>query len=106
MATPSNNRYLLAFVYRAAHGADATNNGISANHELLFIPCPDGNYVFEELDVTRVLTASNNPHTQEIDFYPQGKAKGQFGGNFIYASDSRFTRHYGHRPLKIFDRYE
>ncbi len=100
------SRYLLAFVYRPAHGADASNSGVSSKHDMLFIPCAGGNYSFDELEPERILDVTKNKAGDGFNFHPHGRPKGMSGGNFLYSLDSRFRQQYGENPIRIFDRYE
>ena len=102
--------YLPVDVYRSA-GPDCSLNGVTATDGYqLVVPCEDGHISDEDIDnSTRsivILEAGcilGRPH-----FKPQttGSYHAMFGGNFVYTSDSRFSRKYGGQPVQVHDRFE
>lgn len=102
---------LLAYVYRCGSG-DCTANGISAHAERLYVlsdKCP----VFAPSDINQCVTVTKNKTCWGGEEYIKAnpviypKRWYMAGGNFLYASDSRFQEIAGTaRPIPIHDRYE
>jgi hypothetical protein len=104
-------RYLRVDVYNC--GRDCTNGGVSVMQpDRLVVPCEDGNYTEQDVIDYELVVLVLVPSAMASMGYPSKfQQKGDerwlmFGGNFIYSSDSRFGRKYGHQPLAIHDRYE
>ena len=101
------NRYLPVSVYRSA-GSDCTLGGVTATDEpYLVVPCPDG-HVTEEDVADRGYTVLVPGHKGGLlNFTPEGvEGWSMMGGNFVYTSDSRFSRLYGSSPIAVHDRFE
>lgn len=100
------NRYLPVTVYRN-DGPDCTLDGITSHYGVkLVVPCEDGhiseedvtNHDYVILEAREILGVKN--------FRPAGtKGHVMFGGNFVYTSDSRFSRTYGPSPIAVHDRF-
>ena len=89
-------KYLAVDVYRNGYRQfDCSNRGISLCFNQLYLECEDGNLTIDELNNKNAIiklyygplhTVIARPAISEFD----GKWY-EFGGNFIYSSDSRFT---------------
>lgn len=89
---------------------DCTNNGVSANHERMVIyglSVKNGPIDAEyNTDENAKLYIHENPRDPSILMAtpsPDSDKMFQFGGNFIFTSDSRFP---SRQPIKVHDRVE
>ena len=100
-------RFLPVSVYRN-DGHDATNGGVTSEYGLkMVVPVPDGHVTQEDVDNNGYLILEPGEKGGEPNFSPAGiEGWTMFGGNFVYTSDSRFSRVYGHRPVAVHDRQE
>lgn len=105
----SCGRYLLVDVLRP--DGDFTNNGVSSlkgGKRTFFAPCLTGNFDLSSLNVTKDVVLSVLPPAFDgcpLRFTQKDAPRGMAGGNFIYTSDSRFSKTYG-APISLHDRYE
>jgi hypothetical protein len=102
--------YLPVNVLRSDLG-DCSNGGVSAPYGAkLVVPCSEGflseedvaerGYVVLELMPPAYPSCPNR-------LKPRGESRWvMFGGNFVYSSDSRWSREYGAYPLPVHDRVE
>ena len=108
---------LLVSVFRAAHGQDCTNNGVSSRFNTLIaasIYVGEIPEVFPSLpDSSNVVIVAYRGQFKDWVAYPvtpDGEilTRGMFGGNFIYTSDSRLAEFTGFSlaPIPVFDRFE
>lgn len=100
-------RYLPVSVYRSA-GSDCSLNGVTSNDELyLVVPCPDGNITEEDVAGRGYVVLVPSSKGGLANFVPEGvEGWSMMGGNFVYTSDSRFSREYGSSPVAVHDRFE
>lgn len=103
---------LICEVYRGEH--DCTLNGISSknNDVLLMFEEPEAQ-VFEESDnrptlkiVRRNLFGREYIHAEPIGTGRAGHNSYMMGGNFLFSSDSRFSKLVSPYPIPIHDRQE
>ena len=99
--------YLPVTVYRD-DSPDSTNGGITSEYGLKFVvPCPDGHISKDDIAKRNYLILEVGEKGGELNFTPAGLAGwSMFGGNFVYTSDSRFSRLYGNSPVAVHDRQE
>lgn len=99
-------RYLPVTVYRN-DGPDCTLGGVSSHYgKTLVVPCEDGHITEEDL--------ARDPDYIVMKVGEKGGARNfvpadatgwmMFGGNFVYTSDSRYSRLYGIHPMAVHDR--
>ena len=101
-------RYLPVNVYRSDLG-DCTNGGVTADPNNLFVvPCEDGFMTEEGLaDRHDVVFLEPAEIQGSLYFKPRSiKGHSMAGGNFVYTSDSRFSRTYSNQPVRVHDRVE
>lgn len=103
-------RYLRVDVYSC--GMESTNHGVTDVHrDSLVVPCEEGNYTEEDVIEHGLVVLELQPSAMRgypPKFVPVC-VKGKWtmnGGNFVYTSDSRFGRKYGHQPIAVHDRVE
>lgn len=109
---------LPASVYRSSNGfagMDCTNGGLSAKENDLLVLCNEG-FVKVTKDnlhqVVRVCDRQGHRFVQPVVRNPvnaRGLRKDvgpMMGGNFLYTSDSRFSRHVSNQPIAIHDRWD
>lgn len=95
-------------VYRSNIG-DCTNGGISSKSNYLYILCDEGSDMIDEDDpkllrvVNRMIFGELRPYLEPVNGKDPEKAGWFNGGNFGYASDSRFPFGFA---LPIRDRQE
>lgn len=106
-------RYLLAFLLKPADGLDRSKGGVSALRITnYYVPCDRGNTTLEDMKLSPtpycILSVGFSgsrthfrPHTTQ-----EHLERPQFGGCFVYASDSRFSEAYGDHPIHLHDRFE
>ena len=95
-------------VLRHGDGMDCTLNGVSSKHDNVILVWDDVPGIFKPSeDCPELRLIERNGH---LAAYPpdscflEGVGKWYMsGGNFIYASDSRFPNEY---PIPVHDRYE
>ena len=102
--------YLPVNVYRSA-GSDCTLNGVTSTDDYsLVVPCEDGHITDESIENsdTPVVVLIYGEILGSPHFKPetQGHHHSMMGGNFVYSSDSRFSRKYGNQPIAVHDRFE
>ena len=94
----------LAWVYKCKDFPDTTNKGLSSKYDKVYIAGAETTGVFEIDDKKDpVLYIHYSPYGLIATPSPDPKESFQFGGNFVYSSDSRFPER---RPIKIHDRRE
>lgn len=110
------NNGLFCTIYKSADGYDCTLNGVSSEHNNMYVFTEDyamsGYVELEEVDDTvevlviieRSVAGKTFPIAVPYIDWLNG-THGMFGGNFVWTSDSRFNRVFG-GPVKIFDRNE
>lgn len=101
-------RYLPVSVYRDK-GTDCTNGGVTSPRFDIYmvVPCPDGHITREDVDTRGYLILEPRELGGVTNLVPAGlEGWKMFGGNFVYTSDSRFSRVYGHAPVAVHDRVE
>ena len=96
---------MLVFIYKNGN-TDCTNKGISSDRDKIILVGEGVEEIFE--------VGENEPCLELVKGVENGKclhAKPMvekrwtmFGGNFIYSSDSRFSKLNNGNPIKIFDR--
>jgi hypothetical protein len=99
---------LLVFVYKSNDG-DATNNGVSNRHEKFVLIGPGVSGPFEPNEDTPALYLDMKHFNRfgkhrVVSDLEEGNQ--QFGGNFIFTTDSRFSGINNGSPIKIHDRFE
>jgi hypothetical protein len=101
---------LVADVFRNAHLGDSTNQGITSRHTSVYVigvqgpfdpPANAENVV--EVHVKRLPGGSEHVYALPANRNPDKHY--MFGGNFIWACDSRFRRLYP-QPIPVHDRVE
>lgn len=102
------DRYISVTILRPAGMADCSRNGMSARHDRLFVPHPEGPFRRGELDPDQLLEVM--PPVNVPDCGPRFKPRGEkrwcsMGGNYAESCDGRFRREYG-GPAMILDRLE
>ncbi len=94
---------------------ETTNGGLSAFFDDVFAFAPEleGNYEAEDMkpiDPVFVIEPNRNGAQYGPVAYPiedaDGRAGPMFGGNFLWTSDSRFSRAFPNGPVPIHDRFE
>jgi hypothetical protein len=103
--------YLPVNVYTNNSFGDCTNHGVTfTNPNKLVVPCEDGHISEEDVEERGyiVLELRDRPFATATDaLKPRGETRWTMaGGNFVYSSDSRFSRAYGGYPLSVHDRIE
>ena len=100
--------YLPVDVYRSA-GSDCSLNGVTSIEGVkLVVPCADGHITEDnvaDFGYTKLVAGEKGGR---INFVPENTENRwtMFGGNFVYTSDSRFSRAYGSAPVHVHDRIE
>lgn len=106
----ANQYYLPVSVYRDADGYDATANGITSREKRLYAPVSDGYVTLEDIERAGEshLILTKDSAGGRVHLKPLERKEGwhMFGGNFVYACDSRFAREYGGAPVAVHDRCE
>ena len=103
-----NMKYLPVNVFRSSLG-DCTNGGVTADDDSLFVvPCEDGFLTDEGLaDRHNVVILEPAEIMGSLYFKPSTiTGHSMAGGNFVYTSDSRFSRTYSKQPVRVHDRVE
>ena len=103
--------YLPVNVLRNTDMSDTSLNGVTATDAYrLLVPCEDGHVTEEDIDNSNrpVVILEYGEILGSPHFKPQtdGHHHSMFGGNFVYTSDSRFSRKYGKQPIAVHDRFE
>ena len=99
-------RYLSVDVYTSGK-YDCTNNGVTFEHpKHLVVPCLEGPLSQEDVDAKYVILDIKVNHVTKVFILKGEKRWTMFGGNFVWASDSRFRRTYGDAPVAVHDRIE
>lgn len=100
-------RYLPVEVYRTK-GRDCTLGGVTCNDlNYLVVPCADGHITEEDVVSRGYIVLVPGEKGGCANFVPEGvEGWSMFGGNFVYTSDSRFSRVYGNQPVAVHDRFE
>jgi len=101
-------KYLPVSVYRSA-GQDCSLNGVTSVAGVkLVVPCADGHISEEDVADRGYVKLVPGELGGRINFAPEGTENvwTMFGGNFVYTSDSRFSRAYGGAPVHVHDRIE
>lgn len=115
-------RGLRVDVYRAAHGGDCTNGGVTASRDSFILVDREREFerapevTQEDFDAGRVLFVDHvvvgepsyfarpaGPDREPIEI--DGHCGPMFGGNFVSTSDSRFAERFGD-ALRVHDRFE
>lgn len=104
---------LIVYVYRKAVGYDASNNGISTRKvELTLVDAGEDTEIYEACDarpavrlIEREINGRPYFYIEPVEGRDVARRGWMFGGNFIFCSDSRFTRITG-APIPIHDRQE
>jgi len=106
---------LLCFVYRAAHGSDATAKGLTSKVDQVFLTNDDigldGPFKIKPGEDYLVLIERKNPGFLKGSLYAVPKSildsgeHSMFGGNFVYSSDSKFYA-ISKYPIPVHDRVE
>ena len=104
-------RYLPVDVYSNVDSRDSSNNGVTfVSSRCLVVPCEDGHITEEDVVEHGMVVLELKPSSvpgYPPKFVPRGEKRWtMFGGNFVYTSDSRFGKKYGHSPVKVHDRIE
>ena len=101
------NRYLPVSVYRSP-GSDCSLSGITSTDDpYLVVPCHDGHITEDDVADRGYSVLIPGTKGGALNFVPEGvEGWSMFGGNFVYTSDSRFSRLYGHSPIAVHDRFE
>lgn len=103
-------RYLLAFLLKPADNMDRSREGVSSiQHMKFYVPCETGPTTEEDLKYSSpyCILELKDKNTCIPYFQPVGvEGRPQFGGCFINAMDSRFTKAYGYSPIHLYDRVE
>lgn len=99
--------YLPVNVYTTG-GYDCTAGGVTHRMpERLVVPCEDGHISEEEVAARGYIVLETGTAGGAMHFKPRGvKGWTMFGGNFVYTSDSRFSKKYGRHPVHVHDRIE
>lgn len=103
-------RGIMALIFKNPMG-DCSNNGFSSKDYkcYLFAEGLDGNYSEAEcadVDYLVIIKGPMNTLRAVPKSLIDSGAWVTFGGNFVYASDSRFSKLNNGSPIKIFDRVE
>ena len=102
--------YLPVNVYTHADPffGDCTNGGVTADPKAkLVVPCADGHFTAEDVRDRGYTILVPGEKGGRINFVPEGvEGWTMFGGNFVYTSDSRFSRAYSDAPVHVHDRVE
>jgi len=101
-------KYLTADVY--TDGCDCSNGGISSKYKTLMIadipgPSEENADIPMVKIVKRTIYGNEYMHVEPVTPAPSGSTGYQFGGNFLYACDSRFSAVAAY-PIPIHDRVE
>lgn len=104
-------RYLLAFLLKPVDNMDRSCGGVSSVPFMSFyVPCETGPTTEEDMKQSsspHCILELKDEHTNIPYFQPVGtQGRPQFGGCFINAMDSRFTKTYGYSPIHLYDRVE
>jgi hypothetical protein len=101
-------KYLPVSVYRCADGVDCTAGGVTSQVDRVLIPCTEGFITEEEAANWVVLELRDRPFASAAPaLKPRGEERWcMFGGNFVYSSDSRFSRMFQGQPVAVHDRIE
>lgn len=103
-------RGILGFIYKT-EGMDCTKNGFSSKDYKchVFAEGMEGNYSEAECADVDYLVIVKGP-MNTLRAVPKSLLDSntwvQFGGNFVFSSDSRFAKLNNGSPIKIFDRVE
>jgi len=83
-------------------------NGVTSNEDnYLVVPCHDGHITEEQVAERSYVVLIPGHKGGQLNFVPEGvEGWSMMGGNFVYTSDSRFSRLYGHAPVAVHDRFE
>ena len=100
-------KFLSVSVYKS-EGQDCSNKGLSSDKKTLLLENTSGPYFIDDIkhygdDYLVIVTGPYDSLRAVPKSLLDSKAWVQFGGNFIYTSDSRFPND---QPIKIFDRVE
>jgi hypothetical protein len=102
-------KYLPVNIYRT-DGTDCTNRGVTSEfaRRTLVVPCPNGHISEDDVRIRGYVKLEVGTAGGATHFKPEGVKPGSnmHGGNFVYTSDSRFRRMYGHAPVAVHDRVE
>lgn len=106
---------LVADVFRNAHLGDSTNQGITSTHTSVYVIGVEGPFDppanavnVVEVHTKRLPGGSEHVYAEHVYALPANRDPGKhymFGGNFIWACDSRFRRLYP-QPIPVHDRAE
>ena len=104
-------RYLPVNVYTNNSFGDCTNNGVTfTDPDKLVVPCEDGFLSDTDVDERGYIVLLPDEKGGVRNFVPETEQYHNkwtmMGGNFVYSSDSRFSRAYGHAPVAVHDRIE
>ncbi len=105
---------LLVYVYRKPNGTDCTHGGISSKYDKFILIGEGIEGTFEPTEeipaiylkqIEGYLYINGVKESPFLRAFPPNEENKwyQFGGNFVYACDSRFPARY---PIPIFDRCE
>ena len=106
----SNSRFISVDVYRSA-GRDCSLGGVTSNDTYsLYVPVTDGHITLDDIENDRrpsvILIPGERGGCKNFKPEIDDNSHSMFGGNFVYTSDSRFSRAYGHAPVAVHDRFE
>ncbi|QHJ74603.1 hypothetical protein VH22019_00039 [Vibrio phage VH2_2019] len=101
------------FVYKSGT-ADASQNGVTNQYDTLYLvnnKSPFDGWCFKFPEDPRLLafaTITKWGNKEEVIpvARPMKDQEGQFGGNFVWSTDSRFRRLFSEHPIRVHDRYE
>ncbi len=99
--------YLPVNVYTS--GTDCSLNGVTfTNPNDLVVPCEDGHITEEDVEARGYIRLVPGKILNCPNFTPEGTENKwtMMGGNFVYSTDSRFSRKYGNAPVAVHDRIE
>jgi hypothetical protein len=100
---------MLVYVYRNAEFGGCTNNGLTDKVTKLILVGDGIDGPFEVKEGEPYLELVRNAYRVHAEPRNFGDMSGligpMFGGNFVYSSDSRFTK-VCYAPLPVHDRYE
>jgi hypothetical protein len=94
------------------HPVDSTNNGVSGKVNELLMVVPDGYITITEENIDEVVNLEITPQgwrraiPLRLPDNVEKRIGPMMGGNFIYTSDSRFSKLNNGLPIPIHDRYE
>ncbi|QWS69864.1 hypothetical protein [Vibrio phage vB_VpS_PG28] len=101
------------FVYKTGD-TDCSLNGITSQYDTLYLinnKSPFSGWCFKFPEDPRLLafaTITKWGDKEEVIpvARPMKEQNGQFGGNFVWSTDSRFRRLFSEHPIRVHDRYE